>query len=224
MSIGTAGWMAAFAGLDQLDPSARALLERAAMIIDMPAGAVPFRPAQPCDGYVFVLSGAIRVQLLSESGREIVLYRVETGQTCILTTACLMGGGEYPAEAVAETDVTAALLPNAAFQELLARSPAFRAFVFGAFGRRFADLMVVVDEVAFRRVDLRLARFLLDHMDAGRRLTLSHQEVAAELGSVREVVSRQLKEFERRGWIALDRRRIQIIDGAALAGLAAGHP
>lgn len=142
MNLGTAKWPVGFAGLDQLDPSARTLLERAAMIVQLPAGAVPFRPAQPCDGYVFVLAGAIRVQLLSESGREIVLYRVEAGQTCILTTACLMGGGDYPAEAVAETDVTAALLPDSAFQELLARSPAFRAFVFAAFGARFADLMV----------------------------------------------------------------------------------
>ncbi len=223
MRTGGADWPARFAGLDQLDPATRALLERAAMIVDLPAGAVPFRPAQPCDGYVFVISGAIRVQLLSETGREIVLYRVEAGQTCILTTACLMGGGEYPAEAVAETDVTAALLPNAAFHELLGRSPTFRAFVFGAFGRRFADLMVVVDEVAFRRIDLRLARFLLDHMDAERRLALSHQEIAAELGSVREVVSRQLKEFERRGWITLDRRRVEILDTAALAALDSTH-
>lgn len=223
MKASAADWPARFGGLDRLDPAARTLLQRAATIVELPAGAVPFRPAQPCDGYLLVLSGAIRVQLLSESGREIVLYRVEAGQTCILTTACLMGGGDYPAEAVVESDVTAALLPGAAFEELLARSPAFRAFVFGAFGQRFADLMTVVDEVAFRRVDLRLARFLLDRMDAEHRLALSHHEIAAELGSVREVVSRQLKEFERRGWIALDRRRVEIRDAAALGALAAAR-
>lgn len=212
----TAAALAAFPGMDALDPAARLLLDRAAVPVHLPAGAVPFRPGSPCDGYLFVLSGKIRVQLLSDSGREIVLYRVEPKQTCILTSACLLSGTEYPAEAVAETPVHAAMLPAAAFNELLARSAAFRALVFTDFGRRLAALMAVIEEVAFSRIKSRLARFLLDRRDAAGRVRLSHQEIAAELGSAREVVSRQLKAFERRAWIALDRRRIDVLDVAAL--------
>lgn len=214
----------AFPGMDALEPQARVLLDRAAVTIALPAGAVPFRPGSPCDGYLFVLSGRIRVQLLSESGREIVLYRVEPNQTCILTSACLLGGSAYPAEAVAETPVEAALLPAAAFNELLARSAAFRALVFADFGRRLAALMTVIDDVAFSRVQSRLARFLLDSQDDAGRLMLSHQQIAAELGSAREVVSRQLKAFERRGWLRLDRRRIEVVDAAALRAVADGRP
>lgn len=206
----------AFPGMDALDPAARLLLESAAAPIHLPAGAVPFRPGSTCDGYLFVLSGRIRVQLLSGSGREIVLYRVEPNQTCILTGACLLAGSDYPAEAVAQTPVEAVMLPAAAFNELLARSAAFRALVFTDFGRRLADLMAVIEEVAFSRIKSRLARFLLDRRDAAGRLRLSHQEIAAELGSAREVVSRQLKGFERRAWIALDRRRIDVLDVDAL--------
>jgi CRP/FNR family transcriptional regulator len=215
-----AGWLAAFPALDRLDPASRLALLKTARLLTLPAGTIAFRSGSACDTFVLVLAGSVRVQMLSETGREIVLYRVESGETCILSTACLMGRLDYPAEAIAETEVRAALIPQAAFLDLLGLSAAFREFVFSAYGRRLADLMAVVEEVAFRRVDLRLARFLVDRADASGGLSLSHQEVATELGTVREVVSRQLKEFERRGWITLDRRRILVRDAASLGRLA----
>ena len=218
----TEDWIDAFPGLARLEPPAAVILRRAAMVAALPPGTVPFRHGDSCESFLFVLSGTVRVHMVSETGREIVLYRVEDGQTCILTTCCLMSNEDYPAEAVTETEVRAAVLPAAGFRELVARSAVFRDFVFATYGRRIFDLTLLVEEVAFRNIDLRLARFLLDAMDADGRLALTHQEVAVELGSVREVVSRQLKEFERKSWVALGRGRIDVLDAGALRHVMEG--
>jgi CRP/FNR family transcriptional regulator len=218
----TETWRELFPDLAGLEPGATAVLERDLQFASLPAGTVAFRSGSACETYLFILAGLVRVQMTSETGREIVLYRVEAGETCILTTACLMAGRDYPAEAVVESEVRAAVLPSAAFKTLLALSARFREFVFAAYGTRLLDLMLVVDEVAFRRIDLRLARFLLDRRDEDGRVALTHQELATELGTVREVVSRQLKDFERRGWVTLDRRRILIHAPEALAALTGG--
>jgi CRP/FNR family transcriptional regulator len=215
------GWLDAFKPLAGLEPEARRLLASTATVITMPAGAMTFSPGQQCQAYVLVIAGSVKVHMLSETGREIVLYRIEGGETCILTTACLLAGMEYAAEAIAETDVRVALLPRAAFTELMATSAVFRDFVFHAFGQRIADLLLVVEEVAFRRLDVRLARLLLDRRDAVGAVHLSHQELAVELGSAREVVSRQLKDFERRGWVTLNRGRIDVASAPALHALIA---
>ena len=214
-------WIEAFPGLAGLEQPARLILQKAAMVATLPAGTVPFRNGDSCETFLFVLSGTVRVHMTSENGREIVLYRVEDGQTCILTTCCLLSNEDYPAEAVAETDVSAAVLPAPGFRELVARSAVFRDFVFSTYGRRIFDLTLLVEEVAFQNIDLRLARFLLEAMDADGRLALTHQEVAVELGSVREVISRQLKEFERRSWVALRRGQIDILDADALRHVVA---
>ena len=212
-------WLEAFPALAALDEPAKRILGGSARVVTLPAGAMPFHQGSACEAYLFVVSGSVRVHMVSETGREIVLYRVEDGQTCILTTCCLMSREDYPAHAVTETEVTAAVLPAAAFRELVARSAAFREFVFSAYGGRIADLMLLVDQVAFHNIDLRLAHFLLESKGADGRLDTTHQHVAVELGTAREVVSRQLKEFERRGWVALHRGRIDVTDADALDDL-----
>jgi CRP/FNR family transcriptional regulator len=211
-------WVSSFPALAGLEPEARALLGRKGQPIAAPAGAVMFQPGAECGIFLFLLSGTVRVQVVAENGREIVLYRVTGGETCVMTTACLMAHKGYGAEGVAEADIEAVAIPEAAFRELLATSAAFRDFVFTAFGTRLADLMVLIEEVAFRRLDLRLADLLLKRSGDGGAMETTHQELAVELGSVREVVSRVLKEFERKGWIALARGRVNVEDGAALQG------
>lgn len=215
-------WIDAFPGLARLEQPSRVILQRAAMVATLPAGIAPFRHGDSCESFFFVLSGIVRVHMISATGREIVLYRVEDGQTCILTTCCLMSNEDYPAEAVTESEVRAVVLPAAGFRELVARSTVFRDFVFSTYGRRILDLTLLVEEVAFRNIDLRLARFLVDTMDADGRLTFTHEEVAVELGSVREVISRQLKEFERRSWVALRRGRIDVLNADALRRVTDG--
>lgn len=214
-------WIAGFAPLQRLDASDRADLIRAARVLRLPAGAAPFSRGAPCEHYILIVAGTVRVQMIGESGREIVLYRVGQGETCILTTSCLLAGQDYPAEAITETEVVAAIVAGPAFHDLLARSAIFRDFVFQSFGRRLADLMVLVEEVAFRRIDARLAGLLLERAGPGGALASTHQDLAIELGSAREVISRQLKDFERRGLVALQRGHVRIIDADGLRAVAA---
>jgi len=203
---------AAFPPLARLDAPSLRQLEAAARTVIIPAGTVIFSDGADCASYVLVLEGSVRVQKVAENGREIVLYRVEAGQSCVLTTACLIGNEAYSAEGVAETEVKAVAVPAASFRSLMGQSEAFRSFVFESYSRRMADLLVLIEEVAFGRIDARLAAWLLQRATAGDEINASHQEIAAELGTAREVVSRQLKEFERRGWVALFRLRIVLRD------------
>ncbi|CCQ72445.1 Crp/Fnr family transcriptional regulator [Magnetospira sp. QH-2] len=216
----TENWLAAFPPLAALPDDQRQRLLQIAQIAALPAGQTVFHDGGACANYLMVIDGSVRVQMVAESGREIVLYRVEKGQTCVLTTSCLMAGEDYNAEGLTETDVTAAILPAAAFQDLLATSRIFRAFVFSAYGTRVNGLLALIEEVAFGRIDQRLAQFLLDRGRESASLPLTHQDIAVELGSAREVISRQLKEFERRGLVRLARGRIDLADREGL-GLVA---
>jgi len=183
-------WTAGWPELAALDPPTRARLREAAQRVAAQAGTRLFDEGSPCQAYLILLDGQIRVQKLGESGREIVLYRVEPGQTCIVTTACLMSGTAYDAEGIAETDIVAEAVPMAAFRALLASSANFRDFVFRAYGTRISGLLMLIEEVAFGRIDQRLAACLLDHAHGRDMVDATHQELAIELGTAREVVSR----------------------------------
>ncbi len=214
--------LAGIPALEALEPCCRERLRAAARLARLAAGAVLFRPGDHCGSWLLLAAGTVRVQLVDPEGHEIVLYRVGRGESCILTTSCLLAGSDYEAEGIAETEIVGLMVPRGLFEELLDGSPAFRRLVFTSFAVRLADLMALVSQVAFARVDVRLAALLLDRGGDGPGvLELRHQDLAAELGTAREVVSRQLKEFERRGWVRLGRRAIEIRDRAALAGLAA---
>lgn len=204
----------ALSGLDQPTRDRLRTLSRPAAL---PAGTRVFGEGSPCQAYLIMLSGEVRVQKVAESGREIVLYRVAPGETCVVTTACLMSGVDYDAEGIAESDITAQILPESGFRELLGRSEAFRDFVFRAYGTRISSLLMLIDEVAFGRMDRRLAACLLARAKGTGTVTATHQELAVELGSAREVVSRLLKDFERRGWVALSRGSVGLTDPKALA-------
>lgn len=180
------------------------------------AGALLFDEQQPCQGFPFVLSGAIRVLKLASNGRELPLYEVLPGESCIITASCLLGRSDYRARGVTVGETTLRLLPSEEFDRLLA-SPPFRRFVFGLFHERLAELIRLVEEVAFRKLDQRLAMRLLGR---GRIVRLTHQQLADELGSVREMVSRLLKDFAQQGWVRQGRNEIEILDAAALRRLA----
>ncbi len=214
----SSSWLDRFPGLRALEPETAAALERGAQLVDLPAGQTVFGTGDECHNYLLVLDGSVRVQMTSESGREIVLYRVDSGESCVLTTSCLLAHEAYAAEGITETLVRAVAIPARLFLDLLGRSPALRNFVFTTYGSRIADLMILVEEVAFGRLDLRLARFLLKR-GVQHEVDMTHQALAVELGSAREVVSRQLKEFERHGWVKLSRGRIRVLDPAGLERL-----
>jgi CRP/FNR family transcriptional regulator len=185
--------------------------------VRVPKGTVLFRPGQPCRGFPLLLEGTVRVSQTSPGGREIVLYQVEPGQGCLLSGGCLLGHSDYAASGVAETDVALLNIPPALFQQLLLEHEPFRRFVFGMYGERLAQVMQLVEEVAFRRLDARLARLLVQR---GPVVAATQQKLAEELGSVREIVSRLLRQFEERGWVELGRERVTVRDTRALAELA----
>jgi len=213
-------WISHFPGLRSLPDDIVAPLAATSRVAHLPADTRIFGPGQAPEAFLLLISGTVRVQQVSETGREIVLYRVSAGDSCALTTACLMGYEDYQAEAIAETDVEAVAIPRATFDDLIARSVDFRRFVFTAFSHRVTDLFKVIEEVAFSRVDVRLAQRLLERANSAGRIDLTHQQLAAELGTAREVVSRQLTEFQRRGWITTSRGAIDITRPTALRQLA----
>ncbi|OGT88356.1 MAG: Crp/Fnr family transcriptional regulator [Gammaproteobacteria bacterium RIFOXYA12_FULL_61_12] len=215
-----ADWVDTFPALRGLDEPIRRLLAEQALPLVVPVGTQIFHAGGCCQNYLLVLEGAVRVQKLSESGREIVLYRVESGQSCVLTTSCLLSGESYCAEGIAETDVRAVALPRVLFQQALASSPCFREFVFASYGERIAGLVLLIDAVAFGRMDGRLASALDQMAGASDGIEITHQDLARELGTAREVVSRLLKEFERHDWVELGRGHILLLDRNALRGLA----
>ncbi len=183
----------------------------------LPSNTLLFAPGETCKQAFIVVSGNARVEVVADSGREVILYRVQPGETCLMTTACLSSDKNYSAYGITETEVEAVIIPRAAFLSLLGNCEEFRGFIFGSYGNRFADIMVFIEEVLFQRLDKRLAAFLLKHAGADGMVENTHQAIATELGSAREVLSRELKSFERSGLVRLHRGRVEVIDRGRLS-------
>lgn len=211
-------WLAAFPDLAELEGSAKELLLKYARIVEAPVGTIGYREGGPCGAYVMRLAGRSRVFKMSTSGREILLYRVHAGETCVITTTCLLGNSDYPASTIVEEAITDVIIPAAAFNQLMIDSKVFRTFVMTNYGALISDLIVLLDEVAFHNLDARLAKLLLEAgSDSVKR---THQQIADELGTAREVVSRQVKRFEQKNWVALGRGQVEVLDREALTKLA----
>lgn len=181
-----------------------------------PDGYRLFGPGDRSENFLIPLTGAVRVEHMGATGRSVVLYRVAPGESCVMTTSCLLSGAPYEAYGYAEGDVEAIAMPARAFRDLVEEEPEFRDLALGVFSQRIIELVEVIDELLLHRVDLRLASWLTERAPADSAIAVTHQAIAAELGTAREVISRILKEFERRGWVALTRREIRLQDVAAL--------
>lgn len=217
-----ADWTDRFQGTAALPRAVRDRLVQRARVTRYAAGKVVFGPDNVPDSLMFLVEGTIRVLQTSQTGRDIVLYRVEAGESCVLTTACMMAEEAYNAEGIAETDVVTVILPRAAFDRLASEEPAFRSFVFAAYSRRLIDLLRVVDDVAFGKIDVRLAERILDLAPDDIEISTTHQQMASELGTAREVVSRVLHDFAKRGLISQTRGRIVLEDRAGLRAISGG--
>jgi CRP/FNR family transcriptional regulator len=203
-------------------PDALALALRAeGRPVRFKAGDRLFAPGDLPGAWVAIERGRVRVSLLSPSGRELTLYRLGEGDSCLLTTSALIGGEPLPAEGVAETDVDARIVAKATFDRLIAEDPDFRRDVLRNYANRVADLVVTMQDVLFRGVPERLARALLEREREGV-VEATHQALAAELGTAREVVSRLLQRFERERIITNERGRIVVRDVGGLRRMAAG--
>jgi CRP/FNR family transcriptional regulator len=211
-------WLSLFPELQSMTGEHLALARSQLHYPRLEAGAVAYHQGAECANYLMCLEGATRAFKTSPGGRELLIYRVTPGTTCAFTTQCLLAGGTFPAESVAEADTRMAALPAVMFHHLLAVSPPFRRFVLDDYSNLLSSMISLVDEVAFASIEQRLARRLLAEADNEGAIAKTHQQLARDLGSVREVVSRHLSEWERAGWIRTARGRIQIVDRGALAG------
>jgi CRP/FNR family transcriptional regulator len=208
-------WIDRFPGLQAMPADVSAALVAGSKVVSLPAGARVFEPGQHADNLLMLLSGTVRVQQRSETGREVFLYRVHAGESCVLTTACMLAEENYAAEGITETDVEAVVIPRRVFDDLVGRSEVFRSFVFRAYSRRIADLFGLIDAIVFQRVDVRLAGRILELAQDGQ-VAATHQALAVELGTAREVISRTLGEFQRRTWVEQSRGMIRILNREAL--------
>ncbi len=195
-----------------------ATLDLAALLADtavmqLPVGTLVFDENQPCLGFPLILTGSIRVIKAAASGRELQLYLVQPGESCILTSSCLLGHTRYQARGIVDENLEMLVLPATIFHQLLAQNAAFRSYVFSLFSDRLTDLITLVSAVAFQKLDQRLAALLISKPNP---LHSTHQALADELGSAREIVSRLLKNFAEQGWVQLGREHITLTNFAAL--------
>jgi CRP/FNR family transcriptional regulator len=206
-----------YPALTNLAPEKLEILLQASPM-QLPAGTVVFAEHQPCQGFPLLLDGSIKVVKQAASGRELMLYRVVPGGSCIISSSCLLGQTDYNARGIAETPLSLLVLPAPEFALQLVHNSPFRDFVFHLFAERIGELMQLVEEVAFTRLDQRLARLLLARQEES--IAITHQQLADELGSVREIVSRLLKGFAAQGLVALAREQLSITNRAGLQKIA----
>lgn len=195
-----------------------------ATLMRLPAATTVFEEGDVCSAFAILAQGQVRVFKIGETGREITLYRFARGESCILTASCILSERQFPAIATVEEQVEAFVVAHTTFQQWVDTFPPWRDYVFQLLSRRLASVMAIIDEVAFRRMDVRIAEFLVRQSTRdGATLTLTHQQIAAELGSSREVVSRILADFAANGSVQVTRGSIAILDLPSLEQRAAGR-
>lgn len=196
---------------EKADADALAKLAALAHQTHIPAGTKLFASGDACENFVIIAAGQARVKLSTKSGREVTLFKLDPGQSCALTTSCLLSNTPYYAEGVAETDVDMITIPSAGFHQALASSPHLMQILLSDYAHRIAGLTALVDRLTSRDLNIDLAEFLLQRADRERQIHLSHKQIADELRTAREVISRKLKDWERSGWVTL-KRGIVLID------------
>ncbi len=208
-----------YPAIGQMPASLRdAVLADPLPVMDVPAGTLLFDEGSPCQGFPLVLSGCVRVARGSPQGRWLELYRVQPGELCVVSASCLLGRADLVAHGQTTERSELLVLSQAGFDRWCA-DEGFRTWVFAVFAQRLADLMALAEAVSFQRLDQRLAQALLGH---GPARHITHQALADELGTVREMVSRLLSRFERAGWVRLGRERVDLLDPQALRALSQG--
>jgi CRP/FNR family transcriptional regulator len=205
--------------LQQADARLIREFQQAAFLAKIRKGQDVFVEGDQVDSIALLTSGVVRVYKIGETGREITLYRFGNGQSCILTANAILSQKTFPAIATVEKDAEAVMIPADRFRDWVMRYDLWREFVFDLLSQRFSTVMAIVDEIAFRRMDARVAALLLARAHTQNPLRITHQEIASELGSSREVISRLLEDFDERGLIRSSRGEIEVLDIADLTSI-----
>lgn len=198
--------------LQNADPGFVKEFQRSAFLTHIPAGRDVFLEGDPIEAIALLISGEVRVYKIGETGREITLYRFGNGSSCVLTANAILSRNTFPAIATVEQDAEAVMIPAEVFRSWVKKYDLWRDFVFDLLSQRLSTVMAVVDEVVFQRMDRRVAKFLIKKGQESNPVRITHQEIAAELGSSREVVSRLLEDFISEGSIQSGRGVIEILD------------
>jgi CRP/FNR family transcriptional regulator, anaerobic regulatory protein len=198
--------------LQRADPQLVREFQRAAFFTRIPAGKDVFVEGDRTDAIALLISGVVRVYKIGETGREITLYRFGLGESCILTANAILSQQSFPAIATVEQEAEAVMIPADTFRDWVGRYDLWRGFVFDLLSQRLTSVMAIVDDVVFRRVDTRLASFLLNRSQTQNPIPITHQEIATELGSSREVISRILEGFASEGLVRPTRGTVEILD------------
>lgn len=210
----------ALPALAQSGPELAREFRQVAFFARIPAGRDVFVEGDRVDAIALLISGVVRVYKIGETGREITLYRFGLGESCILTANAILSRQSFPAVATVEQDAEAVMVPAESFRQWVRRDDLWRGFVFDLLSQRLSSVMALVDEVAFRRMDVRVAALLLERAHRQNPVRVTHQEIAAELGSSREVISRILEDFASLGLIRPTRGAVQVLDFEALQSRA----
>jgi CRP/FNR family transcriptional regulator len=207
--------------LRRADPQLAREFRQAASVVRLPAGSDVFAEGDRVDSIALLLAGVVRVYKIGETGREITLYRFSLGESCVLTASAILNRKTFPAIATVEQDGEAVMIPAETFRSWVHRDDLWREFVFDMLSRRLASVMEILDEVAFHRMDARVASLLLSRSRVQNPTRITHQEIAAELGSSREVISRLLEDFARRSLVRVGRGEVEVLDAPGLEARAA---
>ena len=205
--------------LQNADPQLAREFKQSAFFARIPQGRDVFAEGDQPNSIALLISGVVRVYKIGETGREITLYRFGHGESCILTANAILSAQSFPAIATVEQDAEAVLVPADSFRDWIRRYDPWREFVFDLLMNRLSSVMEIVDEVAFRRMDARVAALLLERSRRGNPVNITHQEIAAELGSSREVVSRILEDFASRDLVELGRGKVAVLDFESLENI-----
>lgn len=202
--------------IQNADPELQREFQRQAYFAHIPVGKDVFVEGDRVDAIALLVSGVVRVYRIGETGREITLYRFGQGESCILTANAILNNQTFPAIATVERDAEAIMIPSETFHGWLSRFDGWREFVFDLLSQRLVSIMEIVDQVAFQRMDGRLAALLLERSQQRNPVRTTHQEIANELGSSREVISRLLEDLAEKSVVRLSRGAIEVIDPGRL--------
>lgn len=207
--------------LERAGSELRQAFRHSAYLARIPQGRDVFLEGDRVDAIPLLIAGVVRVYQIGETGREVTLYRFRPGESCVLTANAILSQQSFPAIATVEQEAEAVMIPSNDFRSWVDDHPVWRQFYFELVSQRLASVMALVDEVAFRRLDRRVASLLLTRGERENPIVITHQEIAAELGSSREVISRILDNLSERGLLRTERGSIQLLDAEGLRSLAA---
>ncbi|MGB3533373.1 MAG: Crp/Fnr family transcriptional regulator [Microcoleaceae cyanobacterium] len=205
---------------DKLNHEAQTNLLAQGQSISLPAGHFVCLEGEMCHHLPLVVSGSVRVYKIGENGREITLYHLDRGDSCILTASSIISQKVFPAFAITETEVEAFIIPANSLREWVKYNPIWQEYIFGLLSQRLATVIEIIEEVAFRRMDCRIAAYLLNNSDNHLKLHTTHEAIAQDLGSSREVISRILKNFEKQRLLSMSRGLIELKNRSEIEKIA----